>query len=282
MTVDVANVIYRHLFQIRNPDGSPYTNPDGVKTGHLIGLCNQASILYDCGVLPAFIFDGEMPPLKEETMRRRKARSRRPEFVIDDEMCLQMKHALDLLGIPWVQAPEEAEAQASYMTEHGFWAVVTNDYDSLLFGARSTVRSISKDGAEVVHLDSSLQHLELDRRALVDMGILIGTDYTPGGIRGFGPKRSLALARRCGSLDEMLDEIGVEPDVRARFKEAEEYYLNPPVEGDCDCRWESPDEEGAHDYLISEMKMGEQDVVRVIGNIEALIPDGGTLQTTLD
>ncbi|MBU7004798.1 MAG: hypothetical protein HXS50_04475, partial [Theionarchaea archaeon] len=115
MGIDVPNVIYRHLFQIRGPDGQPYRNPDGEKVGHLIGLCNEISIVVKTGLDPIFVFDGKTPELKMETARIR-AQAQRPGFKLDAEMNDEMKELLDLLGLPWIQAPEEAEAQTSYMT----------------------------------------------------------------------------------------------------------------------------------------------------------------------
>lgn len=282
MTVDVGNVIYRHYFQIKNPDGSPYTNPDGEEIGHLIGLCNQVSVLYEAGVLPLFVFDGKPPDLKRETMRKRAARTRRSGFKITSDMCSQMKKALEVLGVPWVQAPEEAESQASHMTRYGFSAVITNDYDALLFGANRMVRSISDQELEMVNLSSTLEQLEIDHRSLIDMAILMGTDYNPGGIRGYGPKRALSLAKECDSLEQMLEKIGLQEENRKELYRVEEYFRNPPVIEEWNSQWRKPDLNESLDYLTTEMKIGRRTIERVVQRANSALsgPDGQ--QTTLD
>ena len=261
--IDVPNVIYRHLFQIRGPDGQPYRNPDGIKVGHLIGLCNEISTVIKFGLSPIFVFDGETPELKMETARMRLA-SQRPGFKLDAGMNGDMRELLDILGLPTVQAPEEAEAQTSFMTRDGCWASLTNDYDALLFGSRRMVRSISRGRAEVVLLEEALEDLALDRRGLVEVGVLIGTDYNPGGIRGFGPSKSLSLLRRHGDLEGALSEIGVGDDQRQRLILIRDYYLDPPVNKSWKALPGPIDGDGARRYLVDEKKLGEGMAGRLI------------------
>ncbi len=254
VAVDISNVIYRHLFQIKDRYGMPYRNVGGTRIGHLIGLCNEVSILARIGVKPVFIFDGEAPVLKKETMDRRSTRSARG-FELDASMVDEMKLALNLLGIPWVQAPGEAEAQASYMTMHGCWAVITNDYDALLFGASRMVRSLRRGRAEICVLSDALHSLGLDRKGLVEVGLLIGTDYNPGGIRGFGARRSIDLIRRLGGLDVIAGQMGWPGTVLGRLSEAREYFLNPPVHKTWRAEQRPPDADRARGYLVEAMKL---------------------------
>jgi flap endonuclease-1 len=265
--IDVPNVIYRHLFQIRGPDGQPYRNSVGEKVGHLIGLCNEISIVVKSGLNPIFVFDGKTPELKMETARIR-ADAQRPGFKLDTEMNDDMKELLDLLGLPWIQAPEEAEAQTSYMTRDRCWASITNDYDALLFGSLRTIRSISKGVGEVVDLGDALAELSLDRKGLVEIGVLMGTDYNPGGIRGIGPKRALSLVRETGSLEGALTEAGVEESRWPNLMIIRDYYLDPPIDKSWKACAGTIDRDGAYRYLVGEKKLGEANTRRLIDLLE--------------
>jgi flap endonuclease-1 len=260
-------VIYRHLFQIRGPDGQPYRNPDGDKVGHLIGLCNEISIVVKSGLDPIFVFDGKTPELKMETARIR-ANSQKPGFKLDAAMNDEMKEVLDLLGLPWIQAPEEAEAQTSHMTRDRCWASITNDYDALLFGSLRMIRSISKGVGEVVDLGDVMAELSLDRTGLVEIGVLMGTDYNPGGIRGIGPKRALSLVRETGSLEGALSEAGIERSTWPHLMKIRDYYLDPPIEESWTASAGPIDRDGAYRYLVSEKKLGEANTRRLIDLLE--------------
>ncbi len=267
LAVDAANVIYRHFFQIRDSSGRPYRNPNGRVIGHLIGLCHEISLICRLGASPVFVLDGATPDLKEETMRRREEDAR--GFRIDNEMKEEMVRALGLLGIPFVRAPEEAEAQAAHMTSRDCWAVVTNDYDALLFGAARMIRSVSARKTEVCVPDPSIPCVATDRRFLVALGILIGTDYNPGGIRGIGPKRALDLLCEHGSLGPVLDHLGASAETLDGLLQVEDYYLNPPVTEDWDSGRRKPDGTGSRQFLVDEMLLDAKfvgDLLKLLGD----------------
>jgi flap endonuclease-1 len=275
IAVDLPNAIYRHLFQIRGPDGLPYRNPAGVKIGHLIGLINEVCVLRGSGLCPIFVFDGETPAFKEEEILRRAAVS--TGFKIDSRMEEEMKKTLDLLGAPWTQAPEEAEAQAAHMTSAECWGAMTNDYDCLLFGASRMIRSLSKGKVEVVALSDVLDALGVDHRGLIVMGLLIGTDFNLGGIRGIGPKRALRLVRERHALGEVLSHLGQDAATKTHMAEIEDYYLNPPVTGEWQTSWDKPDGDGAHAYLVEEMGLSPKSVARAVKLAERVPTAGRTV-----
>ena len=63
-------------------------------------------------------------------------------FVVDDS-----KKLLDMFGIPYVDAPSEGEATAAYMTQTGkAYASASQDFDSVLFGAKKLVRNFTNSG----------------------------------------------------------------------------------------------------------------------------------------
>jgi len=179
------------------------------------------------------------------------------------------------MGVPWVQAPSEGEAQASYLAKRGdadFCA--SQDYDSLLFGAPRLVRNVTITGRrklprqkayvqvlpETVELDKVLKELAITHEQLVDIGILVGTDYNPDGIKGIGPKTATALIRKYGSLENLLPKLD-----RAEFpvdpRRIRQVFLQPRVTDNYRIQWREPDIEGAVEFLCEERDFS-QDRVR--------------------
>jgi len=240
-----------------------------MKIGHLIGLCNEVTLLFGLGIEPVFVLEGDTPPIKSRTVEERHQRPLQRQFKMDEEMRSQVRDALDLLGVPWVQAPEEAEAQGAYMTQHGCWGLLTTDYDSLLFGARVMIRSITGRVAEVSILRETLEMLGIGPKELILLGMMVGTDYNPGGIRGIGPRKALSIVSSLPN-DVVLDKIGSHLGVELAEKILN-YYLDPPVAHE----WRSTRKKissRARDFLVEEMELSARLVDRAIA---ALSTDPG-------
>lgn len=132
---------------------------------------------------------------------------------------------LRALGIPVLQAPGEGEAQAAWMAQEGLvHAACSQDYDALLFGTPRLVRNLSVVGRRKLHgkqvwvetqpeeigLQESLSGSGLTREQLIDVALLVGTDFHPG-IQGIGPKKALALVKKEGSLEALIDRLAAHP-----------------------------------------------------------------------
>ena len=262
IAIDAFNSLYQFLSIIRQPDGTPLRNRDGEVTSHLSGLFYRCINFLEAGIRPIFVFDGEPPELKKDTIDERIAARRAAEtawhealaegdirkawskatrssrltgMMIDDS-----KKLLELLGIPCVQAPSEGEAQASCMTMKGLaHAAASQDFDSLLFGCPRLIRNLAISGRrrlprsnrfvqiepELVNLEDVLRTLGATREQLVDIGILIGTDFNPG-IKGIGPKKALSLIKEYGKIEEAVSagkvkEIEILDQLRRIFLEPE-------------------------------------------------------------
>lgn len=147
-----------------------------------------------------------------------------------------VEQATDLLrglGVPVLQAPGEGEAQAAWMCQQGLVAAAcSQDYDSLLFGAPRLVRNLSVVGRrklpgkqvwvdvqpEEIGLQASLDAAGLTREQLVDVALLVGTDFHPG-IQGIGPKKALALVKKEGSLEALVERLSANPSSAASAAE---------------------------------------------------------------
>lgn len=285
LAIDAFNTLYQFLAIIRQPDGTPLMDSKRRVTSHLSGLIYRLSNFVAAGIRPAFVFDGEPPRLKARTLVNRSEVKRRAEREwreaveigdlptartkamqtsrLTDEMIDQSKHLLDLLGIPWVQAPGEGEAQASEMARNGTaHAAASQDFDSLLFGSPRLVKNLAISGRrklprkevyvevhpEEISLEATLGNLGITREQLVDMGLLIGTDFNEG-VKGIGPKKALALIKKHGSLEGALAELAV--DIESK-EEVRRIFLRPDVLPDVDLRFRDPDADGARRMLCDE------------------------------
>lgn len=265
IAVDAYNTIYQFLSIIRGPDGTPLMDSKGMVTSHLSGLFYRTINLLEHKITPIFIFDGIPPALKQRTiearMRRRNealkewgkalkegevAEARTHAMAstrITKEIVQSAKELLGYMGIAYLQAPSEGEAQAARMTKEGLvYASATQDYDIFLFGADVAVRNLTITGRrklprknvfidvapERIELSALLKHLGINQKQLVWLGILMGTDFNEG-IDGVGPKTALKIVRERRSLKEIAayvrekykKEFDVEPS------EVEDVFLKP-------------------------------------------------------
>jgi len=305
VAVDAYNVLYQFLSVIRGFDGTPLRDRHGRVTSHLSGLLYRTARLIEAGVKPIYVFDGVPPELKKgEVERRVRAReearlkyeeARREGRLEEARVYAQAsaslrnymvdgsKRLLDFMGVPWIQAPSEGEAQAAHLAVRGdVWAAASQDFDSLLFGAPRLIRNVAITGRrklpkkkvyitvkpEMVELGQVLDHLGISREQLVALGILVGTDFNPDGITGVGPKTALKLVKKYKTLDRAVENLKeasfpVEPGRIA------EVFLNPNVTDDYTMRWREPRADGVIDFLCGEHNFSEERVRKALGKISA-------------
>jgi flap endonuclease-1 len=143
---------------------------------------------------------------------------------------------LDLLGVPWVVAQAEGEGQAAVMAAKGQLDIVaTQDWDALLYGTPHLVRNLMSDGskqhgrvvrAQAIDLEQMLETHDLSRKQLIDLAIMIGTDFHPG-IKGIGPKTGIKLIKEHGSIEVICQVKNKE--VPERLDEIREIFHNHPA-----------------------------------------------------
>jgi flap endonuclease-1 len=301
--VDAFNVLHQFLALIRTREGAPLTDRDGHVTSHLVGLAFRTTrLISDYGMRLVFVFDGQPPKLKSaEVVKRREARMKAEQEYhealtrgdmaeayskavmtgrLTGEAVLDAKRLLTLLGIPWVQAPGEGEAQAAYMAGRGHvWAANSRDYDALLFGAPRLVRYLTISGEEwlpskgrarrlepeLIELETLLSHLELTREQLIDVSILVGTDFNPG-VKGIGPKTALKLMRSHGSIEALPAEILER--VTPHYHDVRAIYLEPDVTADYDVKPGAMQEDELRSFLCEERGFSEDRVDTLIGRMK--------------
>jgi len=303
VAIDAYNALYQFLATIRGEAGEYLMDRAGRVTSHLSGLFYRTVNLLEMGIKPVYVFDGMPPSLKAKELERRRVakleamkkyeeavRAGRLEeakkyaqrtSMLKDYMVEDAKRLLDLMGVPWIQAPSEGEATAAHLVSKGYvWVSASQDYDSLLFGAPRLVRNLTISGRrklpnrpvyvevlpELVELDEVLKDLGITREQLIDVGILLGTDFNPGGFKGIGPVKALKYVKEYGSLEripeirELLDLID--------YQRIREIFLNPKVAEPKELVWREPDEEGIVEFLCGERDFSEGRVRKALSRLK--------------
>jgi flap endonuclease-1 len=294
--VDTHNALYQFLSIIRQPDGTPLMDQEGRVTSHLSGILFRAVNFMEKGIRPVWVFDGIPPDFKQETIKQRRsvreqARERWQEALergaveeaakharassrIDRDVIATSKHLISLLGMPSVNAPSEGEAQAAYMVSRGdVRYVVSQDYDTLLFGAPVLVRNLTVSGRRKLHgrtiavnperitLAEVLSGLRISREDLIRIAILVGTDFNPG-VRGIGAKTALKIVRN-GEFEQVAADKIPDTDTDAIL----EFFQHPPVQADYTLSWREPDREGVLSLLCGEYDFSPERVEKALDGL---------------
>ena len=298
LAVDGPGELYQFLALIRLRDGTPLRDSSGRITSHLSGLFYRTTrLIADHGMKLVFVFDGAPPPRKAAEIERRRAIRERYEEEraealragdhatayskatmtsrLTREMIAEARTLLRLMGIPTVQAPSEAEAQAAHMAaSNAVWASGSKDYDSLLFGATRVVRFLTISGKEflpsqgvmrpivpeLIELERLLSTLGITRAQLVDLAMLVGTDFNDG-IKGIGPKKALKLVREFGAIERMPDEI---QHALEDIDGVRQIFLSPDVTDDYDLTFGEPDFAAIVDFLCGEREFSKERVTAAL------------------
>lgn len=313
VAIDAYNTLYQFLSIIRQPDGTPLKDSEGRTTSHLAGLLYRTSNLMETGVKPVYVFDGKPHELKSPTLEGRRyvkekareewkialeegdlerARTKAQQTsVLTSEMVDASKQLLGYLGVPCVQSPRDGEAQASYMAKKGHvWAAASQDFDSLLFGAPTLIRNLTITGKrkmprrrdyvnvepEEVTLGETLSSLEISREQLVDLAILVGTDFNQG-IKGIGPKKALKLIKEHKTLEKIMEE---KEFTIQEFNEVRNIFLKPEVTDEYEISQGKIDVNGVIKLLVDKFDFSEGRVRSALEKVE--IKKSGEAQKKLD
>jgi flap endonuclease-1 len=310
IAVDAFNTLYQFLSIIRQQDGTPLKDGSGRTTSHLSGILYRMTNLMEAGAKVVFVFDGEPPSFKRETLNQRaETRSKAEEMWerakekgldgfkyaqaasrLGDEMVADSKRLLEAMGIPVVQAPSEGEAQAARMAINGDVDLVgSQDYDALLFGAPKVVRNMAITGKrklpgknvyvevqpEVISLEVELSRMGIERRQLVEIAIMCGTDYNEG-LKRVGPKTALKLIKENGDLEGVLKARGEKIENAAEIRDL---FLDPPVTDDYEIEMKKPSAEKILRFLCDERDFSPGRVDKATKRLEEAMKVG---QSTLD
>jgi flap endonuclease-1 len=296
---DTFNMLYQFLATIRSADGTLLKTSTGKTTSHLVGLFSRTSYFRENGIRPIYVFDGKAPELKQKERDRRKSikiaaqesyekAAEEADFEqmkkyasmtskLDDSMIDDTKKMLGFMGVSYVEAPGEGEACAAALVRAGkAYASASQDYDSLLFKSPRLVRELSASGKkrksgkigfytvepEMIVLNDMLNELHIDHDQLIVLGILIGTDYNIGGIKGIGPKKALKLIERHGhDFDALFKEVRFDEYFESGWKEIFNIFRDEPIDN-IKIIENDPDNDSLKELLVKEYEFSEDRIDR--------------------
>merc|ERR1719494_496364 len=263
VAIDASMSIYQFLIAVRS-DGNQLTNESGETTSHLMGLFYRTIRMLENGIKPVYVFDGKPPQLKsgelaKRTERREEAQKQltqaqeagdaeniekfsRRLVKVTPQHNKECKELLQLMGVPYIDAPCEAESQCAELVKGGkVYAMASEDMDSLTFGAKILLRHLTFSEARKMpiqefHFDKVLEDLEFTYEQFIDLCILLGCDYCES-IKG--------------SLKH-LDSTKYPIPEGWLYKEARELFRNPDVTpaDKCDLKWKEPQEEKLVEFMV--------------------------------
>lgn len=279
--VDAFNALYQFLSIIRQPDGTPLMDDQGRVTSHLSGIFFRTANFLQQGIRPVWVFDGAPPEMKSRTVDERRAiredseekwnaakkegdlasafRYAMASSRVDAEIISSARTLLGHLGLPVIEAPSEGEAQAAHMALKGdVDYVVSQDYDTLLFGTPVLVRNLTISGKRRLHgrmvniqperilLSEVLDTYTINREQLIEIAILTGTDFNDG-VRGIGAKTGLKKVKN-GEFYQIMKEKMPDEDP----DDLKEFFLHPPVTDSYCLEFGSPDPDKVRRFLCDE------------------------------
>ena len=299
VAVDAHNWLYRYLTTtVKFTADSVYTTADGEEVANLVGVVQGLPKFFEHDVTPVLVFDGGVTDLKSDEVERRReqreqAEERRKEAEeageaveaarldartqrLTDTIHETTRGLLDRLDVPYIEAPAEGEAQCAHMAAAGDVDYAgSEDYDTMVFGAPRTLRQLtSKGDPELMDLGKTLEKHDITYEQLVDVALLMGTDFNEG-VSGYGPKTAVTAIKEHGDIWGVMgaEDVYVENADRIR-----ELFFDPPVTDDYEIDLDvDPDIEAARRYVTEEWEVDADEVERGFERIEESL-----VQTGLD
>jgi len=303
IAIDAYNAIYQFLASIRGSDGLQLSDSEGRITSHLSGLLYRNVNFLSLGIKPVYVFDGKPPSLKTAEIERRKQIKRdatvkyekaiaegnmedarkyaQQTTSMKDGMVKESKQLLTCFGIPYIDAPSEGEATAAHLTNTGqAYASASQDFDSILCGAKKLIRNFTNNGRrklpnrnsyieiepEIIDYKKNLNELGITGEQLIDVGILIGTDFNPNGFERIGPKTALKMIKQHSRLEdipqiqEQLQEID--------FEQIRKIFLSPEVANVDEIIFGKVDYDGITNYLVKEREFSEDRIQSTLNRLK--------------
>jgi len=276
---------------------------------HLYGILYRINFYYQKRIFPIFCFDGRDSELKriitkdvlndfrqtykwyKEAISRGDKESAK-QIVMSREffwqnIILESKQLLGALGVPYLESPASAESQCAQLVKEKI-ANYSNsqDYDSLLFGCPIIIQDLSKSlrrkvqgkwtyqkiAPHKIDLSQNLKMLGIDQFQLVDLGLLIGSDYFPG-IQKIGPKIAYNLIKKYKNIENIIqkqkekyDFSKITPEIIYKVRKI--FLLPEVLEKTRMIFWNTPDRTRIVSLLCEDHHLNKE---RVFNNLEKTI-----------
>ena len=159
------------------------------------------------------------------------------------------------------------------------YAVGSQDWDCMLFGADKMVRNLTSRKTrktssgqrkevkqERIELEEVLEELGLSREQLVMLGMVMGTDFNDG-IHGIGPKKGLEMVKSYDSLEGLMSDEDFEWSSDNSPEAVYDFFMNPPVE-EIEFEYGEPDREKITEILVNKREFSNDRVESKIKDLE--------------
>lgn len=235
VAVDASLLLHQTVIALRS-SGKDLKNNKGELTSHLYGGFFKILIFLQNKMKPILVFDGKAPDIKNKTLKKRLEKKNRAEKELENlsdsedekyiknfkqtfkpskENIKEFMTMLDLMGIPYIVAPGEADVVCAWLcARHGpdgkryAKGVCSDDSDMLAFGApylfKDMLRFMNQNkDVKVISLNRALTKMNITMDQFTDLCVLLGCDYCDN-IRGIGYNRAYELIKKYGSLEKVL------------------------------------------------------------------------------
>lgn len=299
IAIDASNMLYQFLSTIRQKDGTLLMDSQSRVTSHLSGTFYRMSNLMQKGISVCVCFDGEPSELKYKTQQQRRERKEKARekykaakkeediesmykyskqvVYLSDDMIKETKELLKAMGIPVIQAPQEADAQISFITEKkDVDFAASSDMDCLLHSCPKLIPNLTLSQTRnlpggkfvyikpyVIELKEVLKHLDINQDQLIVIGILTGTDYNPKGVLGIGPKTALKLVHQYKDFDTLFKEVKAD----FNWKQIFAIFKSMPIMKNYQLKWTAPNPDKIREILVEEHDFNEERVNNTIEKI---------------
>ncbi|KAJ8270508.1 hypothetical protein GJAV_G00115710 [Gymnothorax javanicus] len=229
-------------------------NRNGVHLSPLTGLFFRTLCFLEHDIKPVFVFDGCPPEQKKSVLEKRALAAGWSSSNCSGSVSTRIQDCQSLLmrlGVPFLQAPGDAEAYCAQLMKEGKVEGHGCIWDEIM------EYSLSKILAE----------LQLTYEQFVDLCILLGCDYCDK-IHGLGPKRALHLIRKHKTIESVVLHIDRKTHpvpLEWKYRDARELFHQVAKANQPDLVWQEPDEQELVNFLCNEKHVNEE---RVRGRME--------------
>ena len=202
IAIDISILLYQVVISTRSKCGADHLSPSGEISTHILGLFNKTINLIKKRIIPVYVFDGKPPDIKKRTLDMRKdIRAKAIEKLknttdekerikylkrsvsISKKQLDECRRLLDIMGIPYIDAPQEADSQCSYLAKNGMVdGVLTEDMDIFTFGSPVIYKNLysAKKPPKIIKLNEILVKTGLNFNEFIEWCCLLGSDYFKG------------------------------------------------------------------------------------------------------
>jgi flap endonuclease-1 len=288
IAIDASLILYQFLIAIKSNDD--LKNKDGKITSHIYAIIIKVLTYIKKKIYPIFVFDGKPPEIKTKTLQYRnqlkqkaldkledtnnilseddKIKMQKRSLKITEEQVLECKEMLNILGIPYIESPSEADSQCAYLVKEGIaYAVISEDMDLLTFGTTKLIKGFNNK-LEMYDLNIILKELNITYNEFIELSILFGCDYCTT-IKKIGIKKAYELILKHKNIESIKKLNKYEFPDNYNYKEIINYFKNPPVKKikKEDIKWCSPNLDLLKYKLIENYNYNPDNVDKIINSI---------------